>query len=81
MSGLYWAPVGTLPPEYQPSFYGIRGHRYDYDAHHLQAAARMTLELELDQINRPAAELLFDMCLKCQTLTLADCECHERGYN
>lgn len=63
-----------FPPK---TVYGIRPHRYD--PYHAQAALRMTFEL--DQINRPAAELLFDMCLKCQAFSLADCECHERGYN
>jgi hypothetical protein len=59
------------------STYGIRPHRYD--PYHTQAALRMTFELT--ELNRPAVELAFDMCLECKSLTVATCECHERGYN
>jgi hypothetical protein len=39
------------------------------------------MTFEMTELNRPAVELMFDMCLDCKSDHLRDCECHERGYN
>lgn len=43
-------------------------------------ARQMSVTYELTQINRPAVELLFDLCTVCKERR-RNCTCHERGYN
>lgn len=74
-----WEDIGHVTEPYPTAFrgdsvYGVRGHVY-------YPQQSYTVTFGPSEINRPAAELLFDLCIKCQSTTLATCACHERGYN
>lgn len=43
-------------------------------------ARQMSVTYETTEINRPAVELLFDLCTICKERR-RNCVCHERGYN
>lgn len=59
------------PRESGQSTYGVRPH---------MLTAGMSLTYEVTTINRPAVELLFDLCTICKERR-RHCTCHERGYN
>lgn len=56
--------------------YGIRPHLSMTPLE----ARQMSITYEATEINRPAVELLFDLCTICKERRRA-CTCHERGYN
>lgn len=58
------------------STYGIRPHLPMTPLE----ARQMSLTYEVTTINRPAVELLFDLCTVCKERR-RHCTCHERGYN
>lgn len=67
------------PDECGPGFvpmYGIRPHMPMTPLE----ARQVSITYEMTEINRPATELLFDLCLKC-TERRRNCTCHERGIN
>lgn len=63
------------------SVYGIRPHMplTDMDEARLRSSWK-TVSMTTALINRPATEILFDLCLEC-TERRRDCTCYERGYN
>jgi hypothetical protein len=73
-----WRQVGHLSDEItftKAADDGIRPHLY------FPTREEMTIHFETTKINRPSAELVFDMCFRCQSEHLTECSCHERGYN
>lgn len=67
--------------------YGIRPHLYAdpiregmEEGLRLGDLQRRTMTFESTEINRPAVELMFELCLKC-TERRRNCTCYERGYN
>lgn len=67
--------VGACERPGAGTVYGIRPH-LPISAAHLEAS----MTFRMTAINRPAMELIFDLCLKCKERR-QNCTCHERGYN
>lgn len=44
------------------------------------AGWQASLTVEMTEVNLPAMETFFDLCLQC-TERRQNCTCHERGYN